>query len=188
MAQPWFGWIRNAVDRRRHARRRSVAMEELRRWTFRSVLFVCHANLCRSPFAAAAFRAALPASLRRKLKVASLGFIGPGRAPPGRALDAASRRGIDLSSHRSALLNGDAVRASDLVVVMSPEQATAVRANFARDSLVVVLGDLDPLPIESRTIRDPWGADDSTYEASYARIERCVRVLADAVAKSEEAA
>ena len=162
-------------------------MQEIRRWTHRSVLFVCHANVCRSPFAAAAFRAALPARLRPKLKVASLGFIEPGRASPERAIAAASRRGIDLSSHRSALLKGDAVRTSDLVVVMSPEQATAVQSTFTRDSLVIVLGDLDPLPIESRTIQDPWGADDATYEASYARIERCVRALAHAVAKSEQA-
>jgi protein-tyrosine phosphatase len=162
-------------------------MQQVRRWTLRSVLFVCHGNVCRSPFAAAAFRAALPAPLRSKITVTSLGFIEPGRPSPERAVGAASRRGIDLSAHRSALLTGDAVRRSDLVVVMSPEQAMAVRASFVRDSLVIVLGDLDPRPIESRTIRDPWGADDAVYEASYARIERCVRALAVAVARSEEA-
>ena len=68
---------------------------------------------------------------------------------------------------------------------MSPEQAAAVRASFTREALVVVLGDLDPLPIGSRTIRDPWGCGDEVFASSFARIERCVQALASAVAKGD---
>ena len=42
---------------------------------------------------------------------------------------------------------------------------------------VIVLGDLDPEPIFSRTIVDPWAEDDTVYEESYDRIDRCVREL-----------
>ena len=90
-----------------------------------------------------------------------------------------------ITAHRSALLSREVARSSDLVVVMSPEQAAAVRASFTREALVVVLGDLDPLPIESRTIRDPWGCGDEVFASSFARIERCVQALASAVAKGD---
>jgi protein-tyrosine-phosphatase len=177
--------LRSLPDRVRHARRRAAATGEIGRWTLRSVLFVCHANLCRSPFAAAVFLRALPPEIRRRVTVRSVGFVEPGRSAPPRAVAAAARRGIDLSAHRSALLSRDAARAADLVVVMSPEQADALRASFTRESLVVILGDLDPLPIDSRTIRDPWGGGAEAYEESYERLERCVRALADAVIAGE---
>ena len=178
--------LRRLPDRVRHTRRRATVTSEIGRWTLRSVLFVCHGNICRSPFAASAFQRALPVPLRRRVRVKSVGFVEPGRPSPERAIAAAARRGIDLTAHRSTLLTREAARSSDLVVVMSPEQAAAVRADFARESLVVVLGDLDPLPIESRTIRDPWGCGDDVFESSYARIERCVRALASAVAAGDE--
>lgn len=177
--------LRRLPDRMRHNRRRAEVTREIGRWTLRSVLFVCHGNVCRSPFAAAAFQRALPAELRRRVRVKSLGFVEPGRPSPERAIAVAARRGIDLTAHRSALLSREVARSSDLVVVMSPEQAAAVRAGFTRDSLVIVLGDLDPLPIESRTIRDPWGCGDDVFMSSFARIERCVQALASAVAAGD---
>jgi len=62
---------------------------------------------------------------------------------------------------------------------MSAEQARAIRARVRPGSArVLVLGDLDPVPITRRTIADPWGGSDSAFVASYDRIDRCVRELA----------
>ncbi len=70
------------------------------------------------------------------------------------------------------------IRASSLVAVMSWDQAKGINTRFAETAPpLLVLGDLDPLPIDTRTIRDPWNCDDSVYDASYARIGRCVREL-----------
>jgi hypothetical protein len=44
---------------------------------------------------------------------------------------------------------------------------------------VVVLGDLDPKPIDSRTIVDPWNCDASIFRSSYERIDRCAKELAE---------
>ncbi|HEY4130491.1 MAG TPA: hypothetical protein VGM50_07725 [Gemmatimonadaceae bacterium] len=143
-----------------------------------SALFICHGNICRSPFAAATFDRAIRGRTRTRIAVASAGFIGPGRQSPQFALSTASRRGIDMSAHRSALITQASIQATDLVVVMDPAQASALRQRFPiNPSRILILGDLDPEPIRRRTIRDPWGCDEDVFEASYARIDRCIREL-----------
>ena len=142
------------------------------------VLFMCYGNICRSPFAEFVFHREMRHLQPGLYETTSAGFIGPNRKSPGEALAAAQRAGIDLSGHRSKLVTAELVHGSALVVVMSAEQARGIRAMFGPTSAtVLVLGDLDPLPIDARTIRDPWSATADVFDASYARIERCVRVL-----------
>jgi protein-tyrosine phosphatase len=174
-------WIRDArhiPDAILHARRRRAAQLDLENFRPRSILFVCYANICRSPFAAGAFSRAWPHNLSGSIDVASAGFIGPDRSPPSKALAASSRLGVDISNHRSMRITSESLYAADLVVVMSSEQARGIRARLRSSSTrVLVLGDLDPLAITRRTISDPWGGSDSAFEASYDRIDRCVREL-----------
>ncbi|HEY3114087.1 MAG TPA: hypothetical protein VGJ62_10415 [Gemmatimonadaceae bacterium] len=176
------GWLRelhHLPDALLHPRRRRAAHVQLRKLRPRSVLFVCHGNICRSPFAAAAFARLNPRVGSRMIRVASAGFIGPGRNAPGKALVAAWRYGIDLSAHCSDVIRPERLRAADLVVVMSADQARAIRARIRNGSArVLVLGDLDPAPITRRTIADPWGGSDFAFEASFDRINRCVGELA----------
>ena len=174
-------WIRDArhlPDSILHARRRRAAQLELQNVRPRSILFVCHGNICRSPFAAAAFSRACPRHVSESITIASAGFIGPDRSPPSKALAAGSRLGVDISNHRSARITSESLRAADLVVVMSSEQARGIRARLRSSSTrVLVFGDLDPVSITRRTISDPWGGPDSAFDASYDRIDRCVREL-----------
>ena len=85
-----------------------------------------------------------------------------------------------MSGHRSQLLTQPMLDDAGLVVVMSAEQAAVVRRRMRRD-VVIVLGDLDPQTITQRTIRDPWSAGEDVFEASYARIDRCLPALMPAV-------
>ena len=167
--------LQHAPDRAAHAlRRQQVA----RRWRGRvpsSVLFVCHGNICRSPFAAFLFARLATERLPGRIDTLSAGFIGPGRGSPPQALAASERRDIDLTSHRSRLLTDRLIRKAELVIVMSAEQERAIRRLAGQN--VIVLGDLDPESIRERTIMDPWGGSDDDFDASYARIERCVREL-----------
>jgi protein-tyrosine-phosphatase len=62
---------------------------------------------------------------------------------------------------------------------MDPAQGRAIRDRFGlppRD--ILVLGDLDPAPLATRTIHDPVDQSLEVFEQSYARIERCVAELA----------
>jgi protein-tyrosine-phosphatase len=174
----WVRDLRQAPASRLHARRRRAAQVELERLKPRSILFVCHGNICRSPFAAAAFLRSCAPEIARGINVTSAGFIGPKRSPPSAALTAASRFGVDLSAHRSALITSENLRAADLIVVMSQQQARGIRARVPPSTFVLMLGDLDPRPVNHRTILDPWGQPDGAFDESYDRIDRCVRELA----------
>jgi len=78
------------------------------------VLFVCTANQCRSPLAAALLRAHAP-----ELTVESAGVQADGVSPATPStIDAARMLHIDLRDHRSRRLDADMVRRADLVVGM----------------------------------------------------------------------
>lgn len=157
-------------------RRRRVRATLSGRVAPRSVLVVCHGNICRSPFGAAVLRRRL-AGTNGAVRIESAGFIGPERPCPAHAVAVAARRGVDLSTHRSKLLVAD-LATMDLILVMDPAQRRAVCDRFGRlPRDVVVLGDLDPLWAETRTIRDPVEQPREAFEESYARIERCVAEL-----------
>jgi protein-tyrosine-phosphatase len=170
---------RTLTNRLLHPFRRTLARRRLRGIDPRSVLFVCHGNVCRSPFAAAVFARASANWDSGPPGIRSAGFIGPNRSPPPEALLAAERAGFDLTSHRSAIFTPVDIKSADLVVVMAPAQARGIRRRF-RDaaSRVLILGDLDPLAPATRTIIDPWGQPPEVFDESYGRINRCVAELA----------
>jgi Protein-tyrosine-phosphatase len=167
-----------------HARRRRQALHTLRTSLGPgTVVFICHGNICRSPFAEGIFRKRLGSVgifLIRAIR--SAGFVGPDRSSPPAALESAMKFGVDMTAHRSALINNELAREANLLVTMSAEQARDLRKRFpSSNALILVLGDLDPFPIETRTIRDPWRCPPEVFDASYARIDRCVQELVAAI-------
>jgi len=158
MLHPW---------RRARARRSLQAMEPPG-----SVLFLCLGNVCRSPYAEASFRRMAP-----EIRIGSAGFIGPDRPAPEEASKVAQERGVDLSAHLSKLVTRELAYGQDLVVVMEPRQVGALRRKTGATGLVIVLGDLDPVPPGRRSIPDPWGKDAEVFRASFDRIDRCLAEL-----------
>jgi len=176
--EQWVRQLRSLPDRLLHSRRRARALTRLAKARAGSVLFVCQGNICRSPFAAAAFAANFSRRLQRPT-ITSAGFIGPARPPPPKAVDAARRFGVDISGHRSQLITSELLQAAELIVVMTPDQARGIRSRVkSRPTEVIVLGDLDPLKSDRRGILDPWGGSDADFDSSYARVSRCIGVLA----------
>jgi protein-tyrosine phosphatase len=169
--------VRRTPERLMHGMRQRSARAAVRgRGPARTVLVLCHGNICRSPFAARLLERELaPAGIR----VLQAGFIGAGRPAPAEAVVAARGRDLDLSDHRSRPLTSDLVDGADLVVVMDAEQRRAVCDTFgARPDRVVLLGDFDPDPIDARAIYDPVDQAVEVFDAVYTRIERCVTELA----------
>lgn len=172
-----------AYERMAHPSRSRAALRRLRqRPVPQSVLVVCHGNICRSPYAAALLQRGLGPVVGTRVRVTSAGFVLPGRRCPELAVEVAAARGLDLSGHRSQVLTPPEVAAADLILVMDTTQRWGVRALFGRSSDdVVLLGDLDPKPIETREIRDPFDQTKEVFELSYSRIERCVGELVRAI-------
>ena len=139
----------------------------------RSVLVVCYANICRSPYLEAVLKRALP-----DVHVQSAGFVGPGRAIPSFALAVSAQRGLDLSGFRSRVLAPVIVREADLIVVMDANQARYVERYFAVPrKRIVVAGDLDPSPSATRAIADPWDQPMEVFMSSFDRLDRCAAML-----------
>ena len=172
--------LRRLPDQLLHAARRRAALGALAaRQPLRSVLVVCNGNIFRSPFAAAVLRRALGQS---GVAVDSAGLVGPGRPSPADAIAAAARRGIDLRGHRSQLLMTDLVRGADVILVMDAAQRRLICERFGAPARnVLLLGDFDPAPIESRAIQDPWEQGPDVCAAVYGRIEDCVGALVRAL-------
>jgi len=147
-----------------------------------SVLVICNGNIFRSPFAAAVLRRALELRGLGRVRVDSAGFAGPGRPTPADAVAAAAQRGVDLGNHASQLVMADVVRAADLIVVMDAIQRRMICERFGRSPRgVLLLGDFDPLPVVSRGIEDPVEQGPEVCARVYARVERCVEGLAQAL-------
>jgi protein-tyrosine-phosphatase len=147
------------------------------------VLFVCQGNIYRSPFADASFRSLLPPEMQYQVMSLSAGFVAPGRPAPDSWIALAQQRGLDLAVHRSQLLSPALVQQAHLVVVMSPVQEEEIRRRFDCSSRrVLVLGDLDPDPIRTREIEDPWNQPQHVLEESSQRVSRCVGVLVSELA------
>ena len=85
------------------------------------VLFVCSANICRSPTAAGVFgRLVQGENLDAMITVDSAGtHAGPmGEPPDPRAQAAATQRGIDLSAMRGREITADDFREFDYILAM----------------------------------------------------------------------
>ncbi len=178
--------IRYGPDRWLHPLRRAGALRVLSRAPRpRAVLFLCHGNICRSPYAAAVFERAIFSSIGAPIAVHSAGFIGPNRPMPREGLQVAALRGLDLGSHRSALIDQARLADAALIVVMDAHQRRALHERFScRGKRVIILSDLDSLPIDRRAIPDPFDKPVAVFADAYDRIDRCVNALAATVARS----
>jgi protein-tyrosine phosphatase len=94
------------------------------------VLFVCTANLCRSPSAEAVFRHKVKtAGLGELVACASAGThrVGLGSLPDARARATAQRRGYDMSRQRWRLIDKADFDRFDLIVAMDRHNLEALR-------------------------------------------------------------
>jgi protein-tyrosine phosphatase len=149
------------------------------------LLFVCTGNTCRSPLAEAIARRELSARGWGQLEVRSAGVgAAPGGSASQGSLEAARRHGLDLSSHRSAPVDADALEWADLILVMSPSHLVRVSEMGAGEK-ATLLGTFaageDPEGIPD-VVPDPFGGSDEEYEATFVLLERLVGRVLDRLA------
>lgn len=139
---------------------------------------MCYGNICRSPYAAAVLQRLVDKELG-SVRVTQGGLFGPDRPANDRGRQVAEGRGVDLVAHRSRLVTREDAAGSDLIVVMEAWQAARMHRELgAPRERLLVLGDLDPQQVESRTIPDPYGLEVSFFQRTYDRLDRCLAELA----------
>jgi protein-tyrosine phosphatase len=146
------------------------------------ILFVCTGNICRSPMAAGVFRAmARRAGLAEAFRIDSAGTsIGHVGQPASRlAVEAAKRRGYDLSDHRARpLLNEDIARL-DYPLAMDGNHLAALRWMAPRELVDRPRMFLAYVPdAHSLDVPDPFGGRVRDYEQALDLIEKgCAGLL-----------
>ena len=90
----------------------------------KTIVFVCTANICRSPMAAALMRKHLAAlGLSDEIEVQSRGCVGQSRLERERGIrdGVGARQGISLSDHRSQPMTAQLLEQADIVLVMEED-------------------------------------------------------------------
>ena len=128
-----------------------------------AILFLCLGNICRSPLAEGAARAAFAdAGIAATLDSAGTGDWHVGRPPDPRAQAEARRRGADISDLRARqLTRGDFTR-FDLILAADTENLREASALAPADATARLMLMLDLVPGRvGDSVTDPYyGADD----------------------------
>ena len=138
---------------------------------FSKITTVCYANICRSPVAEFMLRNASP----EHVEVRSAGIQArSGYEAAEDMIEIMASRDVDISSHRSKLLDRPLVSWSELILVMEKEHQKFIEHNFpmARGRVQLLgkwtCGEID----------DPYRKARENYEHSVGEIEEAVMAWA----------
>ncbi len=136
------------------------------------VVFVCHGNICRSPYAER--RAATYG-----LPAASFGLAAETGMPADpSALRIAARRAIELGEHRACAAEDFEFYSGDLLVVMEPRQARAMLRSLPTVPCQVTLLGLWSRPRRPH-LHDPHRLSEAYWEQCFDVIDSAVRAIAE---------
>ncbi len=139
-----------------------------------SVVFVCTANICRSPVAAALFRNWLRQRPEaNEWRVSSAGTWADDGVPPSTyAREVLGELGLDLSEHRSRRVDRQMAEGADLLVCMTRSQREAMQTEFPDLADRIQL--LSAMAGPAYDIADPYGGPRQGYVDMVAEVKQLV--------------
>jgi len=136
------------------------------------ILAVCAGNICRSPAAAAAIRAAADrAGVDVEVDSAGTGSWSIGRPPHPQSVAAGARAGLNISGRARKINSADFDR-FDVIVVMDRANLRDVidlAPSLADRAKVRLFRTYDPMT-HSDEVPDPYGGPDEGYDATIGQV------------------
>ena len=128
-----------------------------------NVVFVCAANICRSPVAEVLFadwlkRQSLPGEWR--VSSAGIGAV-VGSPATAYAQEIVEEQGLTLSRHRGRLVEASLLDAADVILCMTRAQQQTLQARFPESASRIYL--LSSMAGASHDIQDPYGGPRQGY-------------------------
>ena len=144
----------------------------------KQVLFICTANVCRSPMAEAIFDA-LISDMGLPYETHSAGtaaLVGEPIAPYART--ALEEVGVYADEHRARQVEPAMLEEADLVLAMTPRHVETLRriSRVPPDKIRTLIGYAKGAP-DVEGIPDPYGQSIAAYRASVRQIFECVHPL-----------
>ena len=142
------------------------------------VLFVCTANICRSPMAEAIFDA-LVSDRDMPYEARSAGTAAlVGEPIAHHAGEALEEVGVYSAGHRARQVDAAMLEEADLVLAMTPRHASTLRrlSPSSAGKVHTLPGYAYGVP-DDEGIADPYGQSMSAYRASVRRIFECMDLL-----------
>jgi protein-tyrosine phosphatase len=156
------------------------------------ILFVCMGNICRSPTAEGVFRRVLEQRAPHlKVEIDSAGThdYHVGSPPDRRAIEAARRRGIDLSGLRARQVAREDFERFDLILAMDEENLAELRERAAphlhgRIRLLMEFASDAPM----RYVPDPYYGGPQGFEQVLDLLEQAAEGLLEEVLRRQSRA
>ena len=144
-----------------------------------SVLFVCLGNICRSPMAEGAFRAAaLRSGLDCAVDSAGTASYHIGNPPDSRAIAVARSNGVEIAGQSARQIDRNDFYTFSHIIALDRANLEGLRCRAPRDATAKVALLLDA--VEGRrgeAVADPYYGDAAAFEAAWQEINQGVEAL-----------
>ncbi|SMP82005.1 hypothetical protein [Noviherbaspirillum suwonense] len=146
------------------------------------ILFVCEGNICRSPYAELKLWQ-LVQQHADKFDIGSAGMLPRNRrASPQAAIDAAARRGVEMTKHLSEHAFDEKMKSATQVLIFDRVNYKSVMARYpVYAKKIFFIGEFARQDGKVIEIVDPIGKATTTFDATYQQIDICLQGYADTV-------
>ncbi len=149
---------------------------------YKSILFVCAANICRSPMAEYLLKDLLrkDGATGNSIMVRSAGIGNThGSDASDQAIQVLHERGLDISRHKARTINWEIVNGCDLVLCMSKDQESGLKQSFPEAQGKFHL--ITEFCGSQGDIEDPSGRPTRAFEECANRLEELLRIVQEKI-------